>query len=159
VPVAVVSIALFAACGGGDDDSPAGGPGGGDAKVSGSDEQYVATLCKASLNFSKSFEDIFKDPKNAAKNEEDAMKLFVEPYEKLVKDMEKANPPKDLKSYHNDMVDSLKKALDGMKKGDIEAIMAVGDTGVPEPPQDVADRLQRAAADNEDCKEADFSFN
>lgn len=161
---------LLAACGGGGDDdtssssgtSTGGSGGGGDSSVkvnnsTGSDEKFVADVCKAYKTFA---DDLSKAQANAAnvKNEADAAKLFSDPLEKLVAAFAKASPPKDLKEWHaaaakqmSDTVASLKKGGDLSAFGDVAALA--------DPPQDAIDRLTKIADKNQDCKDSSFSFS
>lgn len=149
VPVAL-GATLFAACGGDDD---GGGGGGG----SGSDEDYVAAICKAGLNFSKDLEEVFKDPESLA-DEDKAMEKLADIFEDFANDFAKAKPPADLKDWHNDASKQLKDGVEQIKDGDLESGIFAGDTPFPEPPAEAGERLQKAAESNEDCQEADFAF-
>lgn len=157
---ALLLVAAFslAACGGDDDDS--GGDDSGDSgKTSsgtGSDEKYVADLCKATLEFSKAFEKL--DP-SKVKSEDDVQKLFAEPFENYAKAMSKAKPPKDVKEYHDQVVKALNDTVKSMKSGDgTSGFEALADMDFPEPPAAVSDRLSKIADNNKDCKEANFDF-
>ena len=146
----------LAACGGGDDDDD-GGSGGGSGGT-GSDEKYVSDLCKATLDFSKAIEKVSSDPSKLS-SAGDISKAFSGPFEDYAKAISKANPPKDLKEYHNQVVKTLNDASKAMKGGGgLEGLAALGND-FPEPPQATQDRLQKIADKNKDCKDADLSFN
>jgi hypothetical protein len=149
---------MFAACGGDDDDKSSSGDDSG-AKIStstGSDEKFVADICSAFKTFSDDFTKNSADT-SKIKTEEDAVKLFYEPFDKLAKSFAKANPPKDLKEWHTDASKQLTAAAASMKKGDMSALDSF-DT-LAEPPQAASDRLSKVAEKNKDCQAADFSFN
>lgn len=149
VPVAL-GATLFAACGGDDN-------GGGGGSGSGSDEDYVAAICKAGLNFTKDLEEVFKDP-SALADEKKAMEKLADIFEDFANDFAKAKPPADLKDWHNDASKQLKDGVKQIKDGDLESGIFAGDTPFPEPPAEAGERLQKAAESNKDCIEADFAF-
>ena len=174
----LVALALFAACGGGDDDDdddagPGGdsgssnssdstktsnssgdsGPGG---SPSGSEEKYVGSICKATLNFTKALEKI--NPADFA-DEDKVFEVLEEPYEDFVNDLEDAKPPKEMKEYHEQALKQLKAGLKAIKDKDQTAIEAAFSADFPEPPANVEARMQKAAADNKDCTEAGVTFD
>jgi hypothetical protein len=176
--VLLVGGLTLAACGGDDDDDDGGGDSGGvsapgssggsDSKdtgnvsaPSGSDEKYVGQLCKATLELSgvltKFLADAGKDP-SKFEDPEAVKKAFLGPMEDYLKAMEKADPPGDMKSYHNDAIKAIKQFVEELKKG--EDLESIGDKvgEFPEPPAGVQARLAKAAANNKDCKEAGVSF-
>jgi len=148
LPVALGAV-LLAGCGGGGD----GGSGGG----TGSDEKFVSDICKAGLNFSKSLEDIFKDPAALA-DEKKAIEKLSGSFEDFANDFAKAKPPADLKAWHSDASKQLKEGVKQIKEGDLEGGIFAGDSPFPEPPGDAGDRLSKLAETNDDCIEADFAF-
>jgi hypothetical protein len=136
--VAVVIGAAFAACG--DDDSGTG-----------TDAQYVADICKAQATFRDALKAL--DPTKLT-TDSDQSKALVAPVTRYVNDVKAANPPKDVKPYHDKVVQFLSDGLDKLKKGDPTAL-----NGEPEQaPQTVRDRLQKIADGNEDCKKTSFTF-
>lgn len=142
--LAVTSMMLvFTACGG---DSSSGG--------TGTDEAYVSSVCKAMLKFSDSLNAM--DP-TKLKSEDDAIKAITGPFDQLLKDLKAAKPPKDVKSYHDEVVATFQKANDQIKKN--KDMSALTDAETPEPPPAaIKDRLQKIADKNADCKKADFNF-
>ncbi|MBA4180909.1 MAG: hypothetical protein C0506_10010 [Anaerolinea sp.] len=149
----------LAACGGGDDDGGDGGGGGiASSGGTGSDEKYVADLCKATLDFSKAMDKVTADP-SKLNNASDISKAFSAPFEDYAKAVAKAKPPKDLKEYHDNVVKALNDASKAIKGGgNLDALGALGDD-LPDPPQATQDRLQKIADKNKDCADADFSFD
>jgi len=140
-------VLLFAACG--DDDS--GGSSGG----TGSDETYVAQICAASLKFNKALDAATKDMKPTDLASADAIaKIFAGPFDEYLKALAKANPPKDVKPYHDEVVKVFKDAQ-GKLKSDPNALESINP---PDPPQAVKDRLDKVAASNKDCVAAGFTF-
>ncbi len=138
-------LLVFAACGG-------GGSGGG------SDEAYVSSVCKSMLKFQDSMTSVTKDP-SKLKDPTAIAKAFAEPFDQLLKDLKTANPPSDVKTYHDQVVAAFSKANDALKKGgDLSALEAVGND-IPKAPQAIEDRLQKVADKNADCKKADVNFN
>jgi hypothetical protein len=148
VPIALVAAA-FAGCGGDDD----GGSGG-----SGSDESYVAAICKAGVEFSKALEEVFKDP-SALTDEDKAIEKLSDAFEDFANAFAKAKPPADLKDWHEDAAKQLKDGAKQLKDGDLEGGIFAGDSPFPEPPAEVGERLSKIAETNKDCQEADFSFS
>jgi len=143
-------VATFglAACGG-DDDS--GGGGG-----SGTDEAYVGAICSALLTFQDDVTKVIADASGDETDEEAAV-LLVKPLEAYVKNLKKANPPSDVKEYHEDIVSKTEDAVKKIK--DDKNLDAFNDIGDPkDPPQDIKDRLNDAASKNQDCIKADFTF-
>jgi hypothetical protein len=149
LPVALGAM-VFAGCGGGD-----GGSGGGGG--TGSDEKFVSDICKAGLTFSKSLEDVFKDPAALA-DEEKALGKLADAFEDFSNAFAKANPPSDLKAWHSDASKQLKEGVKQIKSGDLEGGIFAGDSPFPEPPAAAGDRLSKVAESNKDCQDADFSF-
>lgn len=140
---------VFAACGGGDDDD--GGGGGG----TGSDEAFVASICKSFNTFSTDLDKVMKDASSLT-DEKAAAKKFAEPFDKLATNFANAKPPKDLKDWHSDASKVLKDAAKAMKDGDLAALENLDD--LPDPPSGASDRLEKIAKDNKDCQAADFAF-
>ncbi|MCC7364500.1 MAG: hypothetical protein IT303_09005 [Dehalococcoidia bacterium] len=139
-----LAASVFVACGGDDD----GGSGGG----TGSDEEYVADICKGMNDFMEDFGAAFEDLDLESTNEDDMIDAFVKPFESLANAFEDAKPPSDLKDWHSDAVDALNDMVKAMKDGDAGALEndALGD--IPDMPEDVAERLGKIAEDNEDCQ-------
>lgn len=151
--IAIIALMAVAACGG--DDGGSGGPGGPGGNVgTGSDENYVAALCKASKQFSDDLAKITADP-SKLKNPDDIGDAFAEPFDAFAKAVSKAKPPSDLKEYHGQFVKTLNDTSKKMKDSkDGSFLSAFGETDFPEPPQAAKDRLEKVAAKNKDCKEA-----
>ena len=120
----------------------------------GTDEKYVASICKAGAEFATAMEKLSKDLASE-KDLEKAAEKAAEPFEDFAKAFAKANPPKDLKEWHDDASDALDKAVKGLKDGNFDAL---GDELMPDPPKDISDRLTKVADKNKDCQDADFSF-
>lgn len=148
LPVAL-GATLFGACGGGDD----GGSGG-----TGSDEKFVADICKAGLDFSKALEEVFKDP-SALTDEDKAIEKLGDAFEDFANAFAKAKPPADLKDWHSEASKQLKDGVKQIKDGNLEGGIFAGDSPFPEPPAEAGDRLSKIAENNKDCQEADFSFS
>ena len=152
--IAIIALMAVAACGGNDSTSSAPGGGGG----TGSDENYVADLCKATKKFTDDLASVTKDP-SKLKDPNDIGKLFAEPFDTFANSVAKAKPPSDLKDYHSQVVKTLKDAAQKIKtSNDLSALSSLGDSSIPEPPQAAKDRLQKAAEKNKDCSETGFNF-
>jgi hypothetical protein len=149
--IALAGALTFAACGSDD-----GGDSSGGSSVSagsGSDEDYVAGLCKAMVNFQEAVDNV--DEKDV-KNEADAIAAITGPMDDLVKDMEKVKAPSDLKDYHRKSVAAFKTAAEKLKKD--KDISALGDAQIPDAPAGASERLDKLARENEDCKSAGVVF-
>lgn len=152
--LAVAAVGL-AACGGDDDGGSKTSGGGGIASSggTGSDENYVADLCKASKDLQAAITKMTADPSKLT-DQDAAMKAFIGPFEDFSKSLAKAKPPKDLKDYHEQMVKTLNDTVAKMKKGDATALQSLSGTDLPDPPASVKDRLDKLAAKNKDCTDS-----
>ncbi|MGE5596995.1 MAG: hypothetical protein ACM3S1_13305 [Hyphomicrobiales bacterium] len=125
---------------------------GGDIKASGdtgSDKDYVSAICKASRDY---FDEIAQAFSKVDEDDPDSfVDAFVEPTEQFAKDFAKAKPPKDLKDWHAQAVDSLNQTVQALKSGDENAFDETSPE-FPEMPADAAARLEKIAQDNDDCK-------
>ena len=158
--IATIALMALAACGG--DDNTSGGAGSGPGSsgniATGSDENYVADLCKASKKFSDDLAAATKDPSKLQATD-DIGKLFGPPFEAFAKSVAKAKPPSDLKDYHSQLVKTLNDAAAKIKTSkDLSALSALGDGTIPDPPQSAKDRLQKVAQKNKDCTDSGFDF-
>jgi hypothetical protein len=144
---------LFAACGG-DDDSSGGVPSGG----TGSDEQFVADICKAGAKFSTDIQAVLAAAASLSDPAKAAQKMAV-PFQDFSDAFAKAKPPSDLKDWHNTASAKLKDAAAALKKGDLESDIFTQDSPIPDLPQSAQDRLQKIADNNKDCQAADLNFN
>jgi len=157
VATLAIGAMAFTACGGDDDDGGGGDSGSSSSGGTGSDEKFVADICKAGAKFSKDLEKATAnlgnstDPKKAAQS-------LAEPFEDFSNAFAKAKPPKDLKEWHDAAADKLKEAAASLKKGDLEADIFTQDEPFPDPPKEASDRLTKIADKNKDCQDADFSF-
>jgi hypothetical protein len=144
----IAALGLFAAaCG---DDDSGGSSGGGN----GSDASYVSAVCKAQLKLEDAFST--SDPSKVT-DAKSAIEMYTKPLDQYVKDMKAANPPKDVKTYHDQLVKAFEDATAKLKKDSNPA--ALGDINSPEPPQAIKDRLTKAATADADCQKAGFSFD
>jgi ABC-type glycerol-3-phosphate transport system substrate-binding protein len=149
-PALGAALILSAACGD-DNDVPGGG---GSNNPTGSDEKYVTQLCTGFGDFQDSFFKVLTSL-TATSSEKDVQKALEKPIDDLVKAMERANPPKDVKQYHDDAVKQLQAMQKQIKSGNLDALG--DDEGVfPDPPQDVQDRLAAAAANVKECDGLDL---
>ena len=117
------ALALFASCGD-DDDTP---------KSGGSDEEYLAAICKGTSDFSNALLS-----KTTAAEIADVIKEF----------MKSTNPPADLAKYNDEFVQYLEDAVS-------EPTSLVTRTP-PLPPDDVQRRLAAKELTVEECKDGTF---
>ncbi|PFG74505.1 hypothetical protein [Tepidiforma thermophila] len=147
---ALLGALLLGACGG---DSDGGGGGG-----TGSDEKFVADICKAGAQFQDDLTKLFASLANV-QSEEEAVKKLAEPFESFAKSFKTAKPPSDLKQWHSEASKSLDEAVAAMKKGDANAAIFQQDSPFPEPPKGAEERLSKIAASNADCQKAELFTN
>lgn len=150
-----IGATLFAACGGDDDDDDTGGSTSG---ATGSDEKFVADICKAGSKFSKDLDAATKDIATLTDPKKVAEKLSG-PFDDFANSFSKAKPPKDLVDWHKDASSKLKDAASALKKGDLESDIFTQDSPFPDPPKDAADRLSKIADKDKDCADANFDFS
>jgi hypothetical protein len=154
-----LSALILGACGG-DDDSGGSNGGGVTSGGSGSDADYVKAIC---VGFNKYIADftaaIAKDPTNAT-DPAKAMKASAPMLSDLADAVSKAKPPKDVKSYNDQLVKSMRDAAQQAKDGKITSFDQLGSIGndVPEPSQAIKDRLSKAASGVSECSSGGFSL-
>ena len=144
---------LFAACGGDDDDS-----GGSTSGATGSDEKFVADICKAGANFSDAVTKLLSDPTKLS-DEKSAAKAMAGPMDDFANAFSKAKPPSDLKSWHSDASKALKDAAKELKDGKTDGSFFSGESPIGDPPKEAADRMTKIADKNKDCQDASFDFS
>lgn len=130
------------------------GCGGGSGGGGGSDEAFIEDICAAGVEFFSALEGIDTQEADPAK----ALEAFAGPFEDFANAVEDADPPSDLEEWHTQAVASLNDIVAKLKDGDIDALSNLGDSPFPEAPADAQERLDKIAADNEDCQEADLGF-
>ncbi len=148
---ATVSAAtlLLAAC---------GGDGEGDSGSGGSDAAYVKAICEATAEMEEGMGGVLAKAATGELADEEAMiKAFAEVFEDFLDELEDANPPSDMRTTHDGMLEGLEKTIEMMKTGDPAAL---GDDSpldnVPEPPPAVQERLEKVAEDEPACKDSDL---
>ena len=141
------SLALVA-CGGDDDDGGGGG--------SGSDEDYVASLCGAYADFEEQFDELLADfnPSNTD-DLDDFMSDAAEIVGSVVDGLEDANPPGDVEDAHENLLTAFRSFRDTLEEGDFGAVESADEPDF-ELPQDVEDRLSAAAENVDECRELDL---
>ena len=149
MPMVLVALVL-GACGGDSD--------GGSATGTGSDEKFVADICKAGAQFQDDLTKLFANLGNI-QSEEEAAKKLAEPFESFAKSFKAAKPPSDLKEWHSAASKSLDEAVTAMKKGDTNAAIFQQDSPFPEPPKGAEERLSKIAASNADCQKSGLFTN
>ncbi len=169
--IAISAIALFAACGGDDSGgntignsvgsngtTSSGGSSNQTNGGTGSDKEYVATLCKADAKFQDDLTNATKDPSKLT----DATAIanaFVTPFQNFADALRKAKVPADFKSYHDAFVKALDDAVNQLKTSPDASSLSDFGSNIPDPPQDITDRLAKAAQGNSDCQKANLDFS
>jgi len=175
------SVLAFVACGGDDDDGgTALNPNGertdkdkddegaassdsndtkDDAKTNagtGDDKPYAKSLC-VSLDayLAKFLDEAGKDPELLT-NQEKTIKVAGPILDDLAKNLSKAKPPKDMAKYHDELVKNVRDVAKKANDGTITSLDQFSDisANVEEPPQDVQDRLSKAARDTPECADS-----
>lgn len=126
--ILVPALVLFSSCGDdGDDDTP---------KSGGTDEEYLAAICKGTSDFS-----------NALLTKTTAAEIgnVIEDFITLMKD---ANPPADLADYNQEFVKYLEDAL-----ADPTSLVT---REPPLPPDDIQRRLAAKELSVDECKDGTF---
>lgn len=153
--IAVLAV-LFAACrGGGGDDT-------GDIKVTGdtgSDQQFVAAVCKAYKSFNTELTRVLQDTGNI-KSPEDLTKRYAGPFDTLARAFAKAKPPKDLKDWHEGAAKQLADVAARLQKGNLDAAAGLGANPIPSLPASAgaAERLNSVVGTTKECKDVGFTF-
>lgn len=137
-------LVVGVACG--DDDGGSGGPTGPEA-----DERYLQQLCTGFDQFTESFLEAVTNL-DAESSDEQVQEALDEPIDNLVRMMEDAEPPADIREYHEDSLEQLKKMQEEIRDGNLDALSDQDAEVVPEPPADVRERLMAAAQNIEECE-------
>ena len=170
-----LGAALLVGCsdnsnGSGSSDSGSGGSSGG-ARATGSDQEFAKGLCVAGQHFlDKMTKGFATPPSNSSTpasmddlgNVFAAFFLNLAPaFEGLAKDFKALKPPKDLAQWHADAAAKLDAAVKALKDGkfDDPALNDLGSDAIPPLPQDVQDRLDKAAANIKECQDLDKLSN
>lgn len=134
---------------------------GGDIVASGdtgSDAKYVAAVCKGARTFMDDMLAAFSkmDFTKFDPNDPNAAVKLMEPFTATVRafgeEMAKASPPKDLQSWHNELVENFNEMVQALESGDEARMDAIGDVDFPDMPEDIAQRLAKHAEKNADCQ-------
>jgi hypothetical protein len=112
---------------------------------------YVSDVCQAGAAFKDGLADVADDVRNDPSNAFDEVKG---PFEKLRSDLDSADPPADLRSWHQQILAKLDTTTDALEKQDLSALAQVFESPFPPPPSGAEDRLREAARDNPDCSDA-----
>lgn len=161
----LLSIALVAgACGGNDNNSDSGADNPSDGATvtaaatstknssgGGSDESYVAAICKAALNFQNELQEVVGEP-----DETEVVKKLSSALDSLTRAFEKANPPNDAKPFHDEIVRFFKDARRQISEKGPDAL---AELELPVPAEGISARMEKVAAANKDCQDANFSFS
>ncbi len=125
--------------------------GGGSGSGGGTDEAYVAAVCKAERNFMVALDAL------GSETDPDAIHTKMgAAVDGLGGAMAKAKPPGDAKAYHDQVVKFMKDASQTLKDKGLDAMAAMEP---PSAPADVSARLDKVAVNNKDCQAAQFSFS
>ncbi len=159
---ALAILAGLAACG--DDDSGGGGStvapttvassGGGGSAGTGSDESYLKDLCTAA----RALADANKKESAAAKSFNELAGRMVGPYETYAKAFAAANPPSDLKQWHDTAVSKINAAVAVLSKDkNSKALDGVAEAPYSEFPASAKGRLAALAPKMKECNNLTFA--
>lgn len=116
-----------------------------------SDEDFVAELCQAVVHLNTGFESAVK----SASTETDpakAVEKLIPPIEEFVEAFDDAEPPKDLKDWHDSAVTRLDAAVAKFKEAKtLASLEGFGDSPVPDPAPADKQRLREAAQNVKEC--------
>jgi len=136
------------------------------AKPTKDDERYVRQICVAATDFIKALEKL-DDKANASKtpeinSAEDFGEAFAQMFGMLMGPMAdfldgfaKAQPPKDLQEWHSKAAKYMTEAAKSLRKGDFEALNNLDDANLPDPPEEVMARVEKAVENVKECTELD----
>jgi hypothetical protein len=128
------------------------GCGGGDS----SDEEFVTELCDAVVRLNTDFEAAVKDA-SAETDPAKAVERLVPPVEEFVDAFDDADPPEDLKEWHDASVAQLEAAVVKFKEAKtLASLEGFGDSPVPNPPAADKQRLREAARNVDECDSVAF---
>lgn len=115
----------------------------------GSDEKYVADICKLSREWWDDMSAAFTkfDPEKP----EEFAKALTDPLNQYANELGKVKPPKDLKEWHEGLVAMFKEMIKGVESGEGD-IFSDSDAAYPDMPADAMERLTKIAEKNDDCK-------
>lgn len=138
-----------------DDDKDSGSSGG--SLPSGKDERYVTDVCNAFNTYLTNLSNVFLelDPEKIAEDPEKfedpeaLFKPFIEGLEKARDELKQADPPDDIREWHEAMVQAFDQMIEGMR-GNSDYLP--DDFDVPEMPAKAQERLGRIAEKNEACQ-------
>jgi hypothetical protein len=120
----------------------------------GTDEEYVADLCKASSRFATNFLMAAWDPDNQA-SAEAQIDATVAVLEKFSGDLARARPPADLVAFHAEMVSRTRVMIDEIERRDTLKPM---DGPGPIWPPGALERLEPIADEHGACKISALPF-
>ncbi len=156
IPALAASALFLAACGGsssnGDDvpDDPVAGDG--------TDQGFVTVVCDAVNDFrDESTTRIATNPR-ALSSEEELSKLLAVPFEDFVERFTKAEPPDDMKPWHDEASAELSRVSEDVNNGKGAAEIFANTKLFKEPPPEQRDRLIAAAENVSECEGATVIF-
>lgn len=123
---------------------------------SGTDKEYASQLCGSLNTYLDAFiKETTKNP-DLLSNEARLLKVAAPILANLGTDLARANPPADVKQYHDELVTKVKDVAQQANDGTITTLAEISDitSGVAEPPAEVQARLQAAAADVKECQQS-----
>lgn len=133
--LAAIASAIFPSCGG----------------DSGNDEEFVTDLCVAATDLRTGLEKAVKDAASSTEPNK-AVEIIAVPIDVFVKSFSEADPPGDLKDWHDAASNELKrKAQELHDSKSLSSLKGFEDSPVPDPPTAQKQRLRDAAADIREC--------
>lgn len=136
------------------------------AKPTKDDERYVRQICVAATNLFVALSKLDDKP-NASKtpdisSADDFGKAFADmfgalmgPLADFLDGFAKAQPPKDLQDWHAKAAKYMTEAAKSLRNGDFEALNSLDSAKLPDPPDDVMARVDKAAGNVKECSDLD----
>lgn len=127
--------------------------------VSGTDKEYVKDVC---VGFNTYMDSVFKviqgDP-SATSDQAVLVKKLGPLLEAFAKDVSKANPPKDVKKYHDQLVKQVKDSSEKLKSGKVTSLAELSEGVTPPKGLDpsIVARLSSAEKQVKECSEGQLA--
>jgi hypothetical protein len=145
----------FAACsGGGAAGPPTAGPTPTRAAVSGSDTDYARAVCGAFGTYLGSISSAARNDPQLFSDQAKLLRVAAPILDTFGKDLDRANPPKDMANFHDAVVEKVKTMAGKAKSGGLASTSELSNItkGAPLPPRTVRDRMSEAAGRVPECE-------
>lgn len=153
---ALVGLVVFvaAACSGdGAAATPTQGPTPTRAAAAGSDREYAKAICSAFDRYLTAFGSATRADPQLFADQTKLLRVAAPILDTFNRDLQKANPPKDMANFHSALVEKVGIIAKKAKSGQVISTQELGNVskGAPLPPVTVRARLAEAAAGIPEC--------